>query len=221
LTRIKICGITNAEDAELAVEYGADALGFIMVPESKRYVPADEVERIARSLKKPSPFTSIVAVVRSVVEARNVGSADCAQFYEGSPLDSNGRQRLIPVLRVRSIKDLGQLANFVRPHESDELSTVFYTIQAVLLDTYTEQVLGGAGKTFDWMIARQAVNISPLPIIVAGGLTPDNVSIMLETVRPYAVDVSSGVESTPGKKDSAKLKDFIQAVKSFDCSNAV
>jgi len=114
LTRIKICGITNAEDAELAVEYGADALGFIMVPESKRYVPADEVERIARSLKKPSPFTSIVAVVRSVVEARNVGSADCAQFYEGSPLDSNGRQRLIPVLRVRSIKDLGQLANFVR-----------------------------------------------------------------------------------------------------------
>jgi phosphoribosylanthranilate isomerase len=89
-----------------------------------------------------------------------------------------------------------------------------------LLDTYTEQALGGAGKTFDWSIARQAVAISDLPIIVAGGLTPDNVVEMLEAVGPYGVDVSSGVEASPGKKDPAKLKDFIQAVRAYDTSSA-
>jgi phosphoribosylanthranilate isomerase len=220
VTRIKICGITNVEDAELAIEYGADALGFILVPESKRYVPADEVELIIKSIKSPSPFTSIVAVVRSVVDARNVDAADCAQYYEGSPLDSNGRQRLIPVLRIRSIVDLGQLAHFVKTKYSPDIGGVFSTVQAVLLDTYTEQALGGAGKTFDWEIAREARLMSPVPIIVAGGLTPDNVTQMLETVKPYAVDVSSGVELAPGRKDPAKLKAFIQAVRSFDSAFA-
>ncbi len=215
MTRIKICGITNAEDAAFAIECGADALGFIMVPESKRYVPADEVERIVKSLERPSPFTSIVAVVRSVVDARNVDCADCAQYYEGSPLDSNGRQRLIPVLRIRTILDLGQIAGFIpRAGSGDE--GVFSTIQAVLLDTYTEQALGGAGMVFDWSIAKEAKNLCSVPIVVAGGLTPDNVAHMLGEVRPYAVDVSSGVELSPGKKDKAKVKDFIQAVRSWD-----
>jgi phosphoribosylanthranilate isomerase len=221
LTYIKICGITNEEDAELAIEYGADALGFIMVPESKRYVPADELERIATSFKSPSPFTSIVAVVRNVVDARNVDVADCAQFYEGSPLDSNGRQRLIPVLRIKSILDLSFLSSFVRPGTVDNSSRVFSSVQAVLLDTYTQHALGGAGKAFDWSIAIEAKNLSPLPIIVAGGLAPDNVANMLENVRPYAVDASSGVESSPGKKDKHKLKDFIQAVRGFDREKCV
>jgi len=187
-----------------------------MVPESKRYVPADEVERIVKSIKPPSAFTSIVAVVRSVVDARNVDAADCAQFYEGSPLDSNGRQRLIPVLRVRSITDLGQLAHFLKPSDTGDPTGAFSRVQAVLLDTYTEQALGGAGKAFDWTIAQEAKKLSPLPIIVAGGLTPHNVSDMLEAVRPYAVDTSSGVESSPGKKDRYKLKDFIDAVRAYD-----
>lgn len=191
-----------------------------MVPESKRYVPADELELIVRAIRRPSPFTSIVAVVRSIVEARNVDCANCAQFYEGSPLDGNGRQRLIPVLRVRTVADLGQIAQFVVSKDAADGAGVFSAVQAVLLDTYTEQALGGAGKTFDWSIARQAVAISDLPIIVAGGLTPDNVVEMLEAVGPYGVDVSSGVEASPGKKDPAKLKDFIQAVRAYDTSSA-
>ena len=215
-TRIKICGITNSEDAGLAIELGADAIGFIMVPESKRYVPADDVERIIREIKPTSPFTSFVAVVRNVVDARNVQSVDCAQYYEGSPLDSNGRQRLIPVLRVRSVADLTALHKFSSEDVSDLSIGLYSSIQAVLLDTYSERALGGAGKSFDWSIAATAKQLSDIPIIVAGGMNPENVGAMIQTVNPYAVDVSSGVESSPGKKDPVKLREFIQAVRGAD-----
>jgi phosphoribosylanthranilate isomerase len=213
-TRIKICGITNSDDAELAIELGADALGFIMVPESKRYVPADDVERIISSIAPSSPFTSFVAVVRNVVEARNVDCVDCAQYYEGSPLDGNGRQRLIAVLRIRTLGDLSTLATFSRTNEP--LVGVYSRVQAVLLDTYSEKALGGAGEPFDWSIAAAAKQMLPVAIVVAGGMNPDNVGRMLDEVRPYAVDVSSGVEVFPGKKDPSKLKDFIQAVRSWE-----
>jgi phosphoribosylanthranilate isomerase len=220
VTRIKICGITNAEDAALAIQFGADALGFILVPESKRYVPADQIEKIVLEIRHPGPFTSIVAVAKSIADARNVDIADCAQYYVGSPLDSNGRQHLIPVLRVKSRLDLARITSFASSRDVPIDGEVKVSVQAILLDTYTEQALGGAGKTFDWSIARDAVKLSHLPIIVAGGLSSDNVTQMLDEVQPYAVDVSSGVEESPGKKDPAKLRDFIQAVRAWDCSRS-
>jgi phosphoribosylanthranilate isomerase len=216
--RIKICGITNCDDAALAIELGADALGFIMVPESKRYVPSDEVDRIIASLAHFGPFISYVAVVRNVVDARNVERVDCAQYYEGSPLDGNGRQRLIPVLRVRTVSDLLAVKKLIPQAESGLDSSRHPSIHAILLDTYSEKALGGAGATFDWHIAQSAKSISPLPIIVAGGMNPGNVVTMLDSVRPYGVDVSSGVEASPGKKDPSRMRDFIQAVRGWETS---
>lgn len=193
--RIKICGITNPEDARLAVEAGADALGFIRVESSPRYIPEADAHEIYR---EAGPFVTVVAVVRRVEE---VGSAECdaIQFYEG-PAPTSGKG--IRVFRIKDALSLPALAEYREPNT------------AILLDTYHEQALGGIGATFDWSLAVAAKGLQPhRRLILAGGLTPDNVAEAVRRVRPYALDVSSGVEASPGKKDRHKLRDFIAAAR--------
>ena len=205
MTRVKICGITNQEDAQFAVEAGADALGFILVPGTPRYVGnRPDVLAIARSI----PFVAAVAVVSdpASVNAEALEAFSAVQFYEGSMPER--RMSRIRALRVRDESVL------------DEIAALEGECEGFVLDAYHPAKLGGSGETFDWDLAREAVSRSSRPIILAGGLTPENVAGAVAAVRPFAVDVSSGVETEPGRKDPAKVLAFVHAVRVIDATLA-
>lgn len=199
MTRIKICGITQAEDARAAVRLGADALGFIGVPDTPRHVSPAEMRAATAGLP---PFVNRVVVVRDLLSSAGY-TADTIQYY-GGDTTAHGMRRV----RVFRVKDAASL---------DELREYRHTPDAVLLDTFHDTALGGAGKTFDWSLALEAKRIlGDLPLILAGGLTPENVGDAVRQVRPYAVDVSSGVEAEPRRKDHDRMRRFIQAVRDAD-----
>ncbi len=207
MTRIKICGIMNLEDARAAADCGADALGFIFVPESPRYVGGDDY--FLDALNQLPPFVSRVAVCQEAGQI--IGEQRCAfdtvQFYS-----SDWHRPRLPTIRYIAAVSLRDKSTLL-----SGLQAVRKVLpDAVLLDTYHETKLGGSGETFDWNLALEVKSKVNLPIILAGGLTPDNVGDAIAKVRPYAVDVSSGVEAQPGRKDHAKLKAFIQAVRRAD-----
>jgi phosphoribosylanthranilate isomerase len=212
MTRIKICGITNMEDARAAIDYGADALGFIFVRESPRYV--GENPHTLRILELIPPFVSKVAVCVSpgqLIGAHHEEYFDTVQFYT-----HDGHNRILMekcLLQAVRIKDATSL-------DTIEDSIHIYQPHALVLDTFVREKLGGSGQTFNWDLAVEAKRRFRLPIILAGGLNPENVTAALQTVQPYAVDVSSGVEAAPGYKDHAKLRAFIQAVRQFDVHRA-
>ncbi len=200
MVRVKICGITNIEDALLAVEYGADAVGFIFA-ESPRKVSPQAAASICRELP---PFVSKVGVfvdeLRSVVhDISEMCGLDTVQLHgDESPEYVSGlRTTVIKSVRVKDEKSLKGLSS--------------YHVAAYLLDTYDECIKGGTGQTFDWSLAV-AVKKYGL-IILSGGLTPENVRQAVNTVEPYAVDASSGIEKSPGQKDDKKMKEFIRQAK--------
>lgn len=204
MVRIKICGITNLEDALLATGLGANALGFIFYAKSPRSVEPEAAREIIRQLP---PFVLSVGVFvdeeAGVVQelAARVG-LDWVQLHgQESPeyCRSLGRR----VLKGFRIKDEDSL---------EELQTYRGAVQAFLLDTYKKGQTGGTGETFDWELARKAQDYGP--IVLAGGLTADNVAQAVAAAQPQAVDVASGVEAAPGKKDPEKLRAFFRAVSS-------
>jgi phosphoribosylanthranilate isomerase len=204
MVRIKICGITNLEDALLAAELGADALGFIFYPKSPRKVSPEAAREIIAQLP---PFVTSVGVFvdeeAAVVQelAVRVG-LDWIQVHgQESPeyCRSLGR-RVIKGFRLQDAESLFELAPFRG------------AVQALLLDTYKKGQVGGTGEIFDWRLAGEAKKYGP--IILAGGLTPENVAQAIAAVQPQAVDTASGTEAAPGKKDPARLKAFFRAVSS-------
>lgn len=195
--RIKICGITCVADALLAAELGADALGVIAVPGTLRFVTPETVALIRAALP---PFLPLVIVAQNAEQAHGY-PGDLFQLFDG-PLPEH--PRYIRVVRVRDQESLVAVA-----------SAAAEPVSAVLLDAYHAQALGGAGVVFDWHLAVAAkALLCGKPLILAGGLTPENIAEAIALVRPYAVDVSSGVEAAPGKKDPHKLRDFIAAARS-------
>jgi len=207
VTRIKICGITRAEDARAAADMGADALGFIAVPGGPRYLSPDTYMEISQSLPL---FVKRVVVARRPEDAEEY-LAEYVQHYDETQDKTRfrrGAQWRIRAFRVRDAASLQAIADY--PH----------AVGAVLLDAYHEGALGGAGVTFNWDLARRAREFTTLPLILAGGLTPDNIGDALDAVQPYGVDVSSGVESAPGVKDHAKMRAFINAVRRWDLSRS-
>jgi phosphoribosylanthranilate isomerase len=206
VTRVKICGITNLDDAMFAVGNGADAIGFVFVASSPRHV-SDEQARDIR--EKLPPFVSVVGVfiepdphlARETFE--RVG-LDFIQFYKGDEerlLRESGLSpnRLIRAVRVGSEADLDAIGET--------------SAGMILLDTKVEGWAGGGtGKTFDWSIAAKAASYGK-PIILSGGLNPENIEKAIEIASPRAVDVCSGVESAPGKKDPEKVRQFIRRAK--------
>lgn len=200
--KVKICGITNAEDALAAADLGASAVGFIFYEGSPRCVQRDVVRAIA---KKIPPFVTRVGVFvdeDAEVIRRTVAYCrlDTVQLHGSEPYDFAKR------LDCRAIKA-------VRPRSHSELQEIpKYHVSAVLMDTYHKDMAGGTGQTFDWSWAEEA-NAFGRPIILSGGLNPENVAEAVARVHPYAVDVSSGVESSVGKKDMAKMKAFIEAAR--------
>ncbi len=203
MVRVKICGITNSGDALLAAELGANALGFIFYKRSPRYVAPDKARHIIGQLP---PFVATVGVfvdedAGAVREIASLAGLDWLQLHGSESPDycrSLGR-RVIKGFRVKGDEIYAQISAYQG------------AVQAFLLDTYKPGTLGGTGETFDWELARQVNKCGP--IILAGGLTPDNVAQAINIAQPSAVDVASGVEKEPGKKDPEKLRAFLAAVR--------
>lgn len=199
--RVKICGITNAKDAEIAVEAGADALGFIFVGGTPRYIDPDAARDIVNDLP---PLVSPVGVFADhpVAEVERV-IARCGfrtVQLQGSEAPEYCRHLAVSVIKTFRVRPGGPAP----PFEA-------YRVHAFLLDTFVEGKLGGTGQTFPLEIASSAKAFGR--VIIAGGLTPENVAQVIREVHPYAVDVSSGVESKPGRKDPQKVRDFIACVR--------
>lgn len=208
MTRVKVCGITNLKDAQEAIALGAHALGFIFAS-SPRRVDLKKAQEISAQLP---PLVARVGVfvepsLKEVKEAFLKGPLDFIQLYGQVDLEEWKREGLLPSRIIKALR--------VKDRESLEEVSLYQGVAAFLLDTYVEDKEGGSGKAFDWSLARQAKGFHK-PVILAGGLRPDNISEALETVRPYAVDVNSGVERAPGLKDYQRLKEFIEKVKCYD-----
>jgi phosphoribosylanthranilate isomerase len=201
-TKVKICGITNLADAQAAVEAGADALGFNFYEQSPRFITLKTAAEISQQLP---PFVMRVGVFVNAPEdfilraIREVGLT-MLQFHgdETSEFCTQFGLMSMKAIRVRDAESLSQLENF--------------QTAAFLLDAHSKNGLGGTGETFNWDLAIEAQKFGK-PIFLAGGLTPGNVADAIRKVQPFGVDVSSGVESAPGKKDHAKVKAFIAAAK--------
>jgi len=204
-TRIKICGVTRHEDAQQAAYLGADAIGLVFYPHSPRLVTVEQACAIVRDLP---PFVSRVALfvdaapeeIHYVLERVPI---DYLQFHGKEPPQfcAQFKQPFLKVLRMRSGLD-------VIDYAAD-----YSEAAALLLDTFQDGVPGGTGQTFDWTDVPGTLQ---KPLLLAGGLTAANVADAIRTVRPYAVDVSGGVEASPGIKDAGKMAAFIQAVRSVD-----
>jgi len=203
--KVKICGITNWTDARRAVDAGVDFLGFNFYRKSPRYVAPGRACKIVRRLPKRVAAVGVFVNEREekiLRIARAVG-LDYLQLHgEETPESASRLARFFPVIKA------ARVGNGFAPAQL----TKFRRVRAVLLDGFKAGVHGGTGKTFDWKIARSAG--SHRRIFVAGGLAPENVARAVRAARPYAVDVCSGVESRPGKKDPAKLDALMRAVHS-------
>ena len=204
-TRIKICGITRPADALAAIACGADAIGLVFYASSPRAVTVDQAVEIVAAVP---PFVTVVGLfvdepVATIERILGVVPIDLLQFHgEESPefCEQFGRP-WIKALRIRPEFDIGQACN--RYHRA----------RGVLLDSWQEGVPGGTGQTFDWGLAQGG---QPLPFVLAGGLQDKNVGDAIRALRPAAVDVSGGVESSPGIKDAHRIQQFIAAVRAAD-----
>ena len=204
-TRIKICGITRAEDALAAAAKGVDALGFVFYPPSPRYVAPEQAAAIIAALP---PFVTTVGLfvdtpteqVREIVAQARL---DCVQFHgHESASDCAAVQHpWLKAIRVQADTDWSSVIKS------------FAAARGLLLDTYRPGVPGGTGEVFDWSLVPNGLAQS---IILAGGLDADNVAQAVCQMRPYAVDVSGGVESSPGVKNAVKMAEFVAQVRCGD-----
>lgn len=201
-TKVKICGITNPADAQVAVEAGADALGFIFYEKSPRYVRLEEAAAIAKGV---APFVLRVGVFVNapeefVLNAIRACGLTLLQFHGDETPEYCGKFGLMNMkaFRVHGPETLEQIPK--------------YASDAYLLDAYSSTTLGGTGEKFNWDLAVEAQKFGK-PIFLAGGLTPENVAGAIRKVRPFGVDVSSGVETAPGKKDHDRMRAFIAAAR--------
>lgn len=201
--KVKICGITSYEDAALVLDAGADALGFNFFPSSPRYIRPGDANAIIRRLP---PFTVTVGLFvnvdlpESVERTALLAGVQVIQLHGDESPEYCRKLSEWPLIQALRIGE-GPV----------ELDLDRYPVRAFLLDVKDDVLFGGTGKTFDWNLAQ---NIDrKRPIILAGGLRPDNVQAAIRTVQPYAVDVCSGVEREPGKKDPAKLVEFMHEVR--------
>jgi phosphoribosylanthranilate isomerase len=207
--RIKICGIKREDDALDAIHAGVDALGFVFVPGTPRHV---EIAAARRIIDRLPPFVSRVGLfvdadADAIAEVLEATGIDTVQLHgEETPEFSarwRGRAKVMKAFRMRG------------PETLDALEPYRGAVDAWLLDAHVPGVAGGTGARFDWDLAVEA-SCRGVPIVLAGGLRADNVAEAVARVRPYAVDVSSGVESAPGRKDASKMRALVKAVRAAD-----
>jgi phosphoribosylanthranilate isomerase len=202
--KVKICGITNQADGLQAAEAGADVLGFVFYEASPRNIPVAEAARVIRALPPLIIKAGVFVDASEELVLRAIGECglNLLQFHGSEPPAYCTQFGLMSIKAFR-----------VKDRASIDLLTGYPT-DAWLLDAYAADKIGGTGEKFNWELALEAKRFGR-PIFLAGGLNPDNVAEAVKRVRPYAVDVSSGVESSPGKKDHAKVRDFISTAKSL------
>lgn len=200
--RVKVCGITRSEDAIAAVQCGVDAIGFVFWPHSARYIDPESARRIAEVIP---PFICTVGVYVDpdaawVEETARVAKLNLLQFHgdESPEFCNQFPQPYIKAIRVKPDTDLLQYTQR------------YGAAKGLLLDTYAADMPGGTGHAFDWQLIPQQLS---LPLILSGGLNPDNVARAIKQTQPWAVDVSSGVEASKGIKDEKKIIAFMQGVK--------
>lgn len=202
VVRSKICGITRVEDALAAVAAGADAIGLVFYAKSPRAVTVEQARQIVAALP---PFVTSVGLFVDIERA------ELQQILAAVPLD---------LLQFHGDESLAQCEGYSRPYikalrvkPGDDIAALmarYSSAAGILLDTYVEDVPGGTGLAFDWSLVPAQL---PKPVILAGGLTPDNVAAAIARVQPYAVDVSGGVEASKGIKDANKVRAFIREVR--------
>lgn len=201
-TRVKICGITSKDDAFKAIKFGADALGFVFCKKSPRYLSPSRARNIVEILP---PFVSIVGVF---VDEKIGAIRDIAGFVGLNAVQLHGDEDHHFCHRLKRYQVLRIIKGF-RVNEAFDFGSVKkFDVDGYLFDTYQEGVLGGTGKVFNWELLK-AADVRGT-VILSGGLTPENVAEAVRIVKPFAVDVSSGVEKAPGEKDHHKLQAFIQ-----------
>lgn len=221
--KVKICGLTNLEDALAAVAAGADLLGFIFYPPSSRSISIEAAQQLVAQLRQTAdPLPQLVGVfvnepAERVATILDDCGLDLAQLSgdevpsmigdPASPLYG----RAFKVLKPTSLAEAEAEVEWYLPPEAGTTPTY----PTLLLDTYHPTLAGGTGQTMNWTIAARLAEQIP-GLMLAGGLTPDNVAEAVQTVRPYAVDVASGVEASPGRKDHHKVRAFIKAAKKGD-----
>jgi phosphoribosylanthranilate isomerase len=210
-TRVKICGITRTEDVELAVGAGVDALGLVFYDKSPRFITNQQAVEISQAI--PS-FVSCVALFKDADERQiesvlNTVNIDVIQFH-GSETVEFCEQFSRPYIKALGMKGANCDVNYLFAKAEK-----YHTAKALLLDSHAPGEAGGTGEVFDWSMLTSSGALKPA-IILAGGLTPDNVKSAIEVAHPYAVDISSGVESSPGIKDKTKVDAFMQQIATAD-----
>lgn len=199
--KVKVCGMTSLKDALVAVEGGADAVGFIFYKKSPRSVTMKTVREIVLELP---PFVDTVGVfvdetAEQINKIADYCNLDIIQLHgdESPTFCKKIRRKVIKAFRIKDMQSVKKISNF--------------QVSGFLLDTFSEKLHGGTGKVFDWNLALPAKKFGP--VIMAGGLTPNNVQQAVRQIRPYGVDVCSGVESEPGIKDHKKVRAFLNNAK--------
>jgi phosphoribosylanthranilate isomerase len=200
-TRVKICGITRPEDAMAAIAHGCDAIGLVFYDPSPRNVSIPQAQAICAALP---PFVTVVGLFVDakpawIAEVKASVPLGLLQFH-GDETAAQCASHGMPYMKAVRVKPGLNLLQYAADHAA---------AQALLLDAYAEGVAGGTGQTFDWSLIPQNM---PKPVVLAGGLTPENVTEAIRLVRPYGIDVSGGVEQSKGIKDAVKLAAFMRGV---------
>jgi phosphoribosylanthranilate isomerase len=205
--KVKICGITNLDDAQAALAAGADLLGFNFYPKSPRYIAPQKAREIAAQIRSDDPRRLLVGVfvnspleeVRSILASAQI---DLAQLHGDEPV------RVLEQLNGRGFKALRPTSEEEAALDAEWFAPYGPNAPVLLVDAYRKDQYGGTGHTADWSIATKLAQ--RYPILLAGGLTPENVAEAVSQVRPWGVDVASGVEVSPGKKDAGKMRAFVE-----------
>ena len=206
---VKVCGITECEDALMAVKLGAGALGFIFAPSPRRILP----EKVRSIISAIPPFVKTVGVfvneeAAAIRELINYCGLDLVQLHGDEPPDFC---RALMPYTIKAVR--------IRGDSGPPMCSAYQTnVRALLLDTYVKDKAGGTGKTFDWQLAIK-IKEAGIPLILSGGLGPGNIEEAIRVVRPYAVDVNSGVEDRPGKKSYRMMKELMEKVQIVETMN--
>jgi len=209
MIRIKICGITNLDDAGIAIEAGADMLGFNFYRPSPRFIEPDEARQIIESLKRETEFVAVGIFVdeplESVIQTARISGVDAVQLHgdESVAYCAELKSSLHGITIIKALR----VSDSFQP----EFATS-YPVDAIMLDAFHDNLRGGTGKVIDWTIALRTRELVP-QVFLSGGLSPENVAEAIECVQPYAVDACSRLELSPGRKDPSRLKAFVNAVR--------
>ena len=207
MVKIKICGITSLDDARLAIEAGADMLGFNFYHPSPRFIEPTKAREIIDGIKSETEFVAVGIFVdeslESLIETVRTSGVDAVQLHGDESVrycaDLRSSLNGITIIKALRVNDSFQPA-----------AATNYPVEAIMLDAFHDDLRGGTGKTIDWEIARKTRELVP-QLFLSGGLAPENVAEAIERVQPYAVDACSRLELSPGQKDPSRMTAFVRA----------